>query len=260
MSAKSFSLIKTNVGLTTNIKIMVDTNYNLYLDSIESAIDLSDSKFKKFQFSKKDKYDELIPNFYKGLDAEITFAVKNENDQNIMFNTFDKQIDDQYIMGCQDITDNKYYSEDYEYFAPLYVSKNYLPKYFVIFRIDGTGLNTINKDNFRNEILNKFKCVQIVDMTRNTDLGEWLYNNITNNNQFPLASFEMDFRNSEFSYWNGIDLKNGSYTRKSFYLDSTLEYENSFNDFEKMIYDGFRKNKIVYPNILNLNFLKYLLL
>ena len=77
---KSFSLIKTNVGLTTNIKIMVDSNYNLYLDSIESAIDLSNSKFKKVQFSKDNHYDELIPHFYQGLDAKIAFTVKNDGD------------------------------------------------------------------------------------------------------------------------------------------------------------------------------------
>ena len=252
---KSFSLIKTNVGLTTNIKIMVDSNYNLYLDSIESAIDLSNTKFKKVQFSKDNQYDELIPQFYQGLDAKTAFTVKNDGDGSIMFTTFDKQIDDNYIMGCKDITDNKYYSEDYEFFAPLYVSKSSLPKYFVIFRIDGTGLNTLNKDNFRTEILNKFKCVKIVDLTRNTDIGQWLYNNITNNGQFPLTSFEMDFRDSEFSYWNGIDIQAGGYTQKSCYLDSTTEYENTFNDFEKFIYDGFQKNKIVYPNILNFSFL-----
>lgn len=252
---KSFSLIKTNVGLTTNIKIMVDNNYNLYLDSIESAIDLSNSKFKKMQFSKDNYYDELISSFYKGLDAKIAFFVKNDNDNNIMFTTFDKQIDDRYIMGCQDITDNKYYSEDYEFFAPLHISKNSIPNYFVIFRVDGPGLNSVNKDNFRTEILNKFKCVKIVDLSRNTDLGKWLDYNINNNTQFPSSAFEMDFRSSEFSYWNGIDLENGGYTKKSYHFDSTLEYENTFNDIEKFIYDGFQKNKVIYPNIFNFSFL-----
>jgi len=32
----SFGILRTNVGLTTNIKIMIDSNYNLSLDSIES--------------------------------------------------------------------------------------------------------------------------------------------------------------------------------------------------------------------------------
>ena len=252
---KSFSIIKTNVGLTTNIKLVVDSNYNLYLDSIESSTELSDNKYKKVQFNKNNYYDELIPYFYDGLDAEIAFSIKYDNDNTLMYNTFDKQIDDTYITGCQNITDNKYYTEDFEYFAPLYISKTGLPNYFAIFRIDGPGIDTVNKDNFRTEILNKFKCVKIIDLTRNTEIGQFLYNNITNNKYFPLAAFEMDFRDSELSYWNGIDLVNGGYAQKAYFFDTKLDYENTFYDMEKFIYDGFKNNKIVYPNIINFSFL-----
>ena len=172
-----------------------------------------------------------------------------------MFNTFDRQLDDLYIMGSEDITDNKYYNEDYEYFAPLFISKNSLPNYFIIFRIDGTGLENINSTNFRTEILGKLKCIKIVDLTTNTEIGQWLYNNITNNPQFPLTSFEMDFRTLQFSHWNGIDLDYGGYGKKSYFFDQILEYENTFNDLEKFIYDGFKNNNIAYPNILNFSFL-----
>lgn len=252
---KSFSLIKTNVGLTSNIKIVVDSNYNLYMDSIESDKILSDNKFKKVKFAKENTIDEIIPHFYKGLESEIAFAVKDDNDSNIMFTNFDKQIDDIYISGAQDITNNKYYEEDYEYFAPLYVSKSGLPKYFVIFRMDGSGLEKIDKNNFNTQILNKFKCIKIFDLTSKTALGEWLNKSYINNTQFPISGFEIDFRNNEFSNWCGIDLLNGGFTKRSYYFSDVLEFENTFNDFEKFVYDGFRKNKIVYPNILNLNFL-----
>ena len=252
---KSFSIIKKNVGLTTNVKLVVDSNYNLYLDSIESSSELSDFKFKKVQFNKSNYYDELIPYFYDGLDASIAFGVKYDDDNTTMYNTFDKQIDDMYIMGCENITDNKYYTEDFEYFAPLYVSKTGLPKYFAIFRVDGPGINTVNKDNFRTEILNKLKCVKIVDLTKNSDIGQWLYNNVTNNKSFPLTAFEIDFRDSELSYWNGIDLINGCYTQKAYFFDTKLNYENTFNDLEKFVYDGFKNNNIVYPNIINFSFL-----
>ena len=105
---KSFSLLRTNVGLTTNVKIIVDSNYNLYLDSIQSSIDLSNSLYKKFQFTKNNLYDEILPQFYNGLDSQIIFGIKYDNDNDIMFNTFDRQLDDLYIMGSEDITDNKY--------------------------------------------------------------------------------------------------------------------------------------------------------
>lgn len=252
---KSFALLKTNVALTTNIKIMVDSEYNLYLDSIESSPELSENKYKKVQFSNKNYYDELIHHFYKSLSADIAFRVKDSNDSSVMFTTFDKQLDDLYITGCSNIVDNKYYKEDYEYFAPLYVSKSGLPKYFVIFRIDGPGIIELTKDNFKEEIINKLKCVKVIDMTRNSSLGVWLYNNITNNPAFPLSGCDIDFRNSELSYWSGIDYDEGSYTQKALFLDINLETENTFSDFEKFITDGFRTNNIVYPNIWNMSFL-----
>ena len=40
---KSSALLRTNVGLTTNIKFMVSTDYNLYLDSIISTPELADT-------------------------------------------------------------------------------------------------------------------------------------------------------------------------------------------------------------------------
>jgi hypothetical protein len=252
---RSFSLIKTNVGLTTNIKIMVDSNYNLYLDSIDSNSDLSNDNFKKVQFNSNNYYDELIPYFYNGLDPEISYSVKDDNDSSLMYDTFDKQIDDLYHMGCNNIVDNKYYKEDFEYFAPLYVSKSGLPKYFSIFRVDGPGIISLNKDNFKTEILNKLKSVKVVDLTRNTPIGDWLYNNITNNKAFPLNGFEIDFRRSELSYWNGIDYINGCYTQAAYFFENILEYEKTYNDLEKFIYDGYKTNKIVYPHIYNLSFL-----
>ena len=55
---KSFSILRTNVGLTTNVKIIIDSKYNLYLESIDSAPELSMSRFKKVQFSKDNYFDE----------------------------------------------------------------------------------------------------------------------------------------------------------------------------------------------------------
>ena len=133
---KSFSLLRTNVGLTTNVKIIVDSNYNLYLESIDSDPLLSDDKFKKMQFNNDNYLDELIPFFFQGFPPNIAYEVLYANDNSIMSEDFADQYDSLYCMGARNIIDNKNYSEEYEFFAPLYVFKNSLTKYFVIFRID----------------------------------------------------------------------------------------------------------------------------
>ena len=252
---RSFGLLRTNVGLTTNIKVMVDTNYKLSLDSIDSDVNLSFDKFKKVSFTKDNYYDELIPYFYKDLPADTAFSIKYENDVETMSDDFKNQYDELYNYGARNIVDNKNYTEEYEYFAPLYITKNGLPKKFIIFRIDGSGIGTLRKDNFKIEVLKKLKTVKIFDLTKESALGEWIGKNFTDNKYFPDSPLDIDFRSLEFCRWNGIDYQNGGYTYKSLFIDDILDEEKEIFELEKFVFDSYKNNKVVFPNILNLSFL-----
>lgn len=252
---KSFSLLRTNTALTSNVKIITDSNYNLFLESIDSQDELSASRFKKMQFNKNNYYDELIPHFFKDFPVDIAFSISYEEDNNNMSTDFANQYDEMYVAGAKNIVNNKGYEEEYEYFAPLYVFKHSIPKYFIIFRIDEPGLIDLTKDNFREEFLKNFKTVKLVNMTKETPLGEWINNNFTINKSFPNSALDVDFRELEFTRWTGIDYESGGYTNKSFYLDEDLENENTLFDFEKLFTDGYQINKLVYPQILNFTFL-----
>ena len=72
------------------------------------------------------------------------------------------------------------YKEEFEYFAPLYISQNNIPKNFIIFRVDGPGVDEVNRENFKSKILNNFKTVKIFDLTKKSVLGEWLDINFNN--------------------------------------------------------------------------------
>jgi hypothetical protein len=250
----SFSILRTNVGLTTNVKIVVDGKYNLFLESIDSASELSNTKYKKLNFNKTNYYDDLVPFFFRDLPSDIAFKIKYDSDNDNMFNDFAHQYDDLYQSGCRNIVNNKGYSEEFECFAPLYIMKN-IPKNFIVFRVDGPGLGILNKDNFISDHINNLKCVKVFDLTKNTALGEWIETNFTKNPSFPSTPFEIDFRRLEFSTWNGIDYEDGGYAQRAFLLDSSLEYENTYLDMEKMVFDGYKNNKIIFPNILNFSFL-----
>ena len=251
----SHAILRTNVGLTTNAKIMVGSSYNLYLDAIISNSELSSTKFKKLEFNKDTYWDEVLPTFFRGTEPEISFLVKDNSDNDNMSSDFSNQYDDLYDYGARNIIENKDYIEEFEYFAPLYISKTSLPKNFIIFRIDGPGLTKIDSSNFRTEVLDKMKVIKNFDLTRKTVLGEWLEKNFTKNKSFPLAPFDMDFRNLEFSSWFGIDYEDGGYSEKSFMFEEVLEFEQMYHDFEKIIYDGYKNNKVIFPNILNFSFL-----
>jgi hypothetical protein len=202
---KSFSILRTNVGLTTNVKVMVDSQYNLSLDSIDSVPDLTNSKFKKLSFNKNNYYDELVPYLWKGLSSEIAFSIKYDKDNDSMTDNFASQYDEIYQYGARNIINNKNYTEEYEYFAPLYLHRGDLPSNFIVFRVDGPGLLSLDKFNFSKEITKKFKTVKLFDLSKKTNFGEWIETNFIRNNFFPEYPFEMNFDRLEFSEWNGID-------------------------------------------------------
>lgn len=250
----SFGILRTNVGLTTNIKIMVNSNYSLSLDSIDSIDRLSLNRFKNFKFNNSTLYDELIPIFYKNIPSETSFHIKYNDDSQTMGNSFNEQYDDLYNYGSRSILNNKDYKEEFEYFAPLYIDGD-LPKNFVIFRVDGPGIESISKENFIDSLVNNFKVVKLFDLTDNSNLGKWLSLNFTENEYFPKSPLDIDFRSLEFSRWNGIDYETGGYTSKSMFMDDILEDEKEIFELEKFIFSNFKNKKVVFPNILNLSFL-----
>jgi hypothetical protein len=251
----AFSIIRTNVGLTSNIKVTVTENSSIYLDSIDSAPELSNSRFKKFKVNKDIYWDQLLSDFFKGVSTDISFLVKDDMPSDIMLDNFENQYDDLYFAGCQNISQNKEYIEEFEAFAPIYLEKGEIPKSFVIFRVDGPGKLNLNKDNFRTEILDKFKLIKLFDLSTSSNIGYWLDKNLTQNKWFPLSPLYIDFRNIEFSYWNGIDLINSGYVSSPIFMENILEFEMNYFDFHKLIYDGYKNNGVVFPNIFNLSFL-----
>lgn len=251
---KSFGLLHTNVALTTNIQIMVSKSGNLYMESIDSNDELSSDRFKKVEFKKDAKYDKLLPTFYKDLPAKYAYEVKYDEDNDEMFKDFSKQFDDTYQMGCSNV-ENTNYDEEFSCFAPLHFEKDHYPQGLMIFRIDGPGIVEITKENFREEILNKLKCVEYFNMTGESPLGEWISNSFENERDFPEFKFNLDVRSDEFSEWSGIDYISGGFTNKPLFTKDILETENTFFDLEKTLTNGYQENKVVYPNILNLNFL-----
>ena len=253
---KSHSLLRTNVALTTNVKLVVTASYSLYLDSIDSKTELSDKKFKKHGVNKDSSWEYALPTFWKGLPAEAAYSIKYDNDVDLMSSDFSKQFDSLYNCGARNISDNKDYTEEFEYFAPLHISKNYLPTHFIIFRIDGPGLLKLTRKNFTSEILDKMKCVKVFDLTKKTDLGQFLDKNIAQNINYPNFSTDIEF-NQLFSSISGIKypLKDtdAGYTSNSFPFD--LRNELSFYDIQKSVTSNFKRYGVIYPHIINFNFL-----
>jgi len=262
---KSFQMLRTNVSLTSNFKINVTTDMSLYLESFNSSKELNDDKYKHFSISKESYLEDKLLLFYDNLPSNIAFTTQDKNDKEIIYNKYSDQFDDLYWSGPTKIEQNKFYDEEFEYFAPLYLKYGDLPKNFIIMRIDKPGIYESNltdykiskttSENFRNEIIEKWKVVKTFDLTSKSELGKWLNSNFIENKRFPKVPFEFDSNTTNFSRWYGIDYVSGSYTEKSEFLSDKIWYEQPHFRLEEYITDGFKRNELIYPNILNMNFL-----
>lgn len=256
---KSFALLRTNVGLTTNIKITIQSDKKLFMDSIESHPDLSNARFKKKQIVSTSFWQFCIPFFYTNstgrVNREIAYHISDAGDNKSMSSDFSKQYDNFYNQGARNILENKYYTEEFEYFAPIHIKKGSIPTNFFIFRIDGPGVIKLTKDNFRSEILNKMKVVANYDLTKSSPLGEFLDKNINKETNFPNTPLYIDFKRNELSAWYGIDYNSGGYISSKESLEQFFKTEQLYSGMDKYFLDSWKNKGIVYPYIFNLNFL-----
>lgn len=260
----SFQLIRTNPRLTTNIKLVVSSDDNLYLESFDSCKELSDQKYKHKILNNAAVLENEFSKFYDNLPKKLAFSPKTEYDVDVMYNEYENQFDNTYFCGAKQVED-QWYKEEFEYFAPLYIRKNQLPKNFIILRVDDPTiynynggnyeLGSLTKDNFREEIINKWKCVTLFDITNKTKFGSFLDRNINKNNRFSEYSFFLDTKKYNYSKWSGWDYNSGVYTTSELFLNDKLYYENPHFNLEEFITNGFENNSIVYPYIFNIKFL-----
>ena len=264
MINKSFQLLRTDPLLTSNLKVVVASDYSLYLESFNSNADLNNVNYKHYSMYKSDYLENKIPFFYKKLPTDTAFGVIYDKDNQIVQNTFEKQFDTTYFAGAGYIED-QWYKEEFDYLAPLYIRKDSLPQGFIILRVDDPSgynlnvnnnfeLNTLNADNFH-EIVDSWKCIKYFDMTYSSNFGTWLYNNYTNNDRLPKTAFEYHPERAEFSYWYGIDYLTGVYTSKPIFMDDRDEIETPHFRWEKTITEGWKNSGLIFPFILNLKFL-----
>ena len=127
-------LLRTNPKLTTNIKLVVNSEDALYLESIDADRTLSDVRYKKFPISPDGEYAYDISKFFKKNTTtnEVAYATKRKNSDISVLDSYDKQIEEDYHYGTT-YNYSKIHSENLRIFAPIWLDED-MPKKFVIFR------------------------------------------------------------------------------------------------------------------------------
>lgn len=246
---ESIYLLRSNPSLTTNVKLVCDSSYNLYLESYSANKELSDNKYKKQQISPDSFISERLANFYKDLPSNLAFEVKNTTKSDAIQTDINLQYDDIYYSGMRIVEDTRYI-EEFQYNTTLKIEPSNLPKWFFIFRADGAGITDINTLDSQS-----LKVIKWFDLSKATSIGKLFQKNYIDDDVIPQSPFELNLKKYEFSKWNGYDYKSGGTVSKSLFLEDYMRNSNTHYEMEKFITSQFQKNDVICSNYINISFL-----
>ena len=265
----SACILRTNPKLTTNVKLIVDTNDKLYLESFDANDELAKVKYKAFKVSDDTSYEYDLRRFYeKGTTpSSITYDVARKYTDFSIQDSFSKQYEFTYNYGAEGIP-SKFYDEEFGLLAPIWLDK-IIPDFFIIFRLDepvsvnnktATSEN-INKaivedpEMFKELILKKSTIIKTFDLTTRSQLGRYLRNYKKKGN-FPTSPLTFNGDREEPSLFRGIDVLNGGFTDSSEYLyKDYVGKDKTIIENDYFLSTGFERNNIAVANLINLQFL-----
>lgn len=251
----SFMLLRTNPLLSGNIKLVVDSNNNMYIDTFKVNNELSQKKYRKISVSAKSYYSNDIRNVFSGIDSDSLYGLPYMGDNiNDFASGYDKQYIDTYNYGVK-LNLDKLYSENFSMLAPLWINDK-LPDFFVIFRIENPINNNSNSatDRFDYCIRNG-KIIKTFDLRKNSELGNYLRNIQSEIKTYKTSAY-ITFENGQFNEWYGISIDKGIITKST---ETTYDI-NKIPDSSQVILDnfitnGYKRNRMLNPYLINCEFM-----
>jgi hypothetical protein len=109
---------------------------------------------------------------------------------------------------------------------------------------------------FNSKILPNSSVVATYDLRAETKIGKYI-RSIVNNKNYKQAPINFSFQNNTYTYYNGVSIKDGVFTERGELLyDYLVSPQSSVqSDFEEYVTDGFQRNGIISPNVLNMEYL-----
>ena len=260
----SFGLVRTNPKLTGNVKLVVDANQNLYFESIEASSELANDKYKAYPIDPTSNHDSNLYRFFSNGNTpeSIVFGVKTNVALDSTSSNFADQYDfSEYFSGARYCI-SKNYSEKFKYFAPIYLNKE-VPEKFVIFKIPGASHLPISetkasypyaKAGHLKSILDDAQIIKTFDLGVDSHIGKYL-KKMQSNPLFPSTTLNFPFNRGLLASYSGVAYKVGCYTEKFENLQDLIIGGKTITDFEEYVTLGYERNSVIYPNILNLEFL-----
>lgn len=262
----SFQLVRTNPKLTGNIKIAISEEGGMWLESIKANPELSKDLYSKVPIDPKQSHSANIFRFLNNGSTpnEIVFDLNEQVDSTKTSKDFKDQYDfSHYFSGAKYLASNKYV-ERMSYFAPLYLKKD-VPDYFIIFKITDPAnfpLDEVkqkyesgeSKNDYLIDLFSKASIIKTFDLRAETTPGKYLRDYLNNSN-FPTSPLTVSYEEDDFTKWNGIIINEGIFGSRGELTYDLYSNSQPLKFFEENITNGFSRNGILFPNILNLEFI-----
>lgn len=283
----TFSILSTNPKLTGNVKLIVDSKENMFIETIDSTPELGRNKYKNKNINKDSSWENDVYSLFSNGQIPLDLFFSTVKDEFVsVSDKFSEQYFTNYRQGANYCT-SKFYSENKSYFVPTWFEPNNIPEYFVILKVPGpisgteetgiynpnylsiTGLenteddtpNLVNgffkqeNDYFFQNILKNCQIVKFYSLKQGSNLGDYLRNYLLNTN-FPESSLSVNWNKGEQSTVNGVSLRKGGFTKESFDLfTESFLVDRSVIEFDRMITNKFSENGVIHPNIINMEYL-----
>ena len=262
----SFGLIRTNPKLTSNLKISVDEDGDIWMNSIDANEQLSNQKYKRVPIDPNSNHEANVFKFYDNgkTPSKIAFSIGSSIRTDVMARDLKDQYDfDLYTSGAKYLSSQ--YPEKFCYFAPLYLEAT-IPEYFVILRIPGASNYSagewsqklqdpaFNQAEFATDVFRNAKIVKTISLKEDSNIGKYI-RRIRQNPMYISNPLYVNFKPNSYSMYRGVSISSGTYVEIPEQLSTVLKKSMGQLQLEKYIIGGFERNNVVHPKILNLEFL-----
>ena len=268
-------LMRTNPRLTGNIKLVIDSQGKLYLDTFKISDTLNDRVYRKYPVSSDGNYPFDVKTVFSRLPRSEMFRLpKDSLNPHKFYTSYDDQYITDYEYGAETSTDDMY-SENMRILAPIHLGKD-VPDFFCIFRYEGV----LNEDSYTpnvyddadklRNLIKTSEVVRIVDLRKYTAAGQYIRNYHSMIVDFLYGSCYMQFIEQEnaddilnirqgMDSWKGIDISRGVITsmiESSYFKTSVIDKNEAVQErFNNYVLGGYERNNVLYPYILNLEFM-----
>jgi hypothetical protein len=255
----SFALLRTNPKLASNLKLVVDSEDNIFMSSFKANKVLSAVKYQKFEISDSGIYSNDVARFFKGTPGNVRYQTLRTSSDITPYSEYSNQYENQYNYGAS-FNSTKLYNEQYKIFAPIWLDRR-IPRKFVIYRALGVDYreeydeNTTGQNSRILELLESATIVKTFDLTQDSKIGKYLNTHVLDKGM-PTSSIDFNFSESGAIQYKGIDTDNGGFVSKKDYIaDDFIRKDNLEIDSNGLITQGFESHKLISANLINMEFM-----